>query len=274
MTTLGSERERGGELGYGGAVVAITGAASGIGEATAELLGALGAEVIGLDIATPRAQVPLSRFIQFDLRDETSIARAAESVGTSLDSLFHCAGQPQTAPGLDVLLTGFVGPRLLSELLLPSLVPGGSITHVASTAAYAWTSQLEQIRQLLAQPTFDAAAEWCQAHLGTDGENYALAKGAVSAYTADRSHALARNGLRINCVSPGPTETPMTEAFRQSEPDYMNRLPLPMGRMAAPEEQAWAFAFMGSPRASFITGSTIYVDGGYVAALTMGHVTR
>ena len=40
------------------------------------------------------------------------------------------------------------------------------------------------------------------------------------------------------------------------------------------EEQAWGFAFLGSPRASFVTGSTLYVDGGYVAALTMGHVTR
>jgi NAD(P)-dependent dehydrogenase (short-subunit alcohol dehydrogenase family) len=265
MTTTGDE------LGYRGSVVAVTGVASGIGEATARLLGELGAEVIGLDITAPR--VALRRFIQFDLCDEASITRAAQSVGP-LNALFHCAGLPQTAPGLDVLLTGFVGPRALSEQLLASLGPGGSITHVASTAAYAWSSQLAQIRQLLAQPTFSAAAQWCGAHLGSDGENYALAKGAVSAYVADRSFALAREGVRINCVSPGPTETPMTEAFRLREPDYMHRLPLPMGRMAAPEEQAWVFAFLGSRRASFVTGSTIYGDGGYVAALTMGHVTR
>jgi NAD(P)-dependent dehydrogenase (short-subunit alcohol dehydrogenase family) len=263
---------RGQELGYQGTAVAVTGVASGIGEATARLLGELGAEVIGLDIADP--QVPLSRFIQFDLCDEASIARAAQSVGSELNALFHCAGQPQTSPGLDVLLTGFVGPRELTEQLLPSLGPGGSITCVASTAAYAWPSQLERIRQLLEQPTFGEAAQWCRTHIGTDGENYALAKGAVSAYTADKSFTLAREGLRINCVSPGPTETPMTEEFRKNEPDYMNRLPLPMGRMASPDEQAWIFAFMGSPRASFVTGSTIYVDGGYVAALTMGHVTR
>jgi NAD(P)-dependent dehydrogenase (short-subunit alcohol dehydrogenase family) len=263
---------RGDELGYQGTAVAVTGVASGIGEATARLLGELGADVIGLDIAEPR--VTLSRFIQFDLCDEDSIARAVQSVGPELNALFHCAGQPQTAPGLDVLLTGFVGPRELTERLLPTLGPGGSVTCVASTAGYAWSSQLERIRLLLAQPSFAEAATWCRAHLGTDGENYALAKGAVSAYTADRSFALARQGLRINCVSPGPTETPMTEEFRQNEPDYMNRLPLPMGRMASPEEQAWVFAFLGSPRASFVTGSTVYVDGGYVAALTMGHVTR
>jgi NAD(P)-dependent dehydrogenase (short-subunit alcohol dehydrogenase family) len=266
------------ELGYQGKVVAVTGVASGIGEATARLLGELGAEVIGLDIAQPK--VTLNRFIQFDLCDEDSIARAADSVGPELDALIHCAGQPQTSPGLDVLLTGFIGPRELTERLLPRLGSGGaggsggSVTCVASTAAYAWQSQLERIRPLLAQPTYAEASAWCRDHLGTDGENYALAKGAVSAYSADRSYALARQGIRINCVSPGPTETPMTEEFRKNEPDYMNRLPLPMGRMASPEEQAWAFVFLSSPRASFVTGSTLYVDGGYVAALTMGHVTR
>lgn len=271
MTRTGTTTS-GHELGYHGASVAVTGVASGIGEATARLLGELGADVIGLDIATPR--VDLRRFIQFDLRDEDSIVHAAASVGTPLDALFHCAGQPQTAPGLDVLLTGFVGLRELTERLCPSLTAGGSITCVASTAAYAWQSQLDRIRLLLDQPTFAAAAAWCRGNIGTDGDNYALAKGAVSAYTAERSFALAREGIRINCISPGPTETPMTEAFRMSEPDYMKRLPLPMGRMAAPEEQAWGFAFLGSPRASFVTGSTLYVDGGYVAALTMGHVTR
>ncbi len=153
------------ELGYDGMSVAITGVASGIGEATARLLGELGADVIGLDIATP--QVHLHRFIPFDLRDEDSIARAATSVGTSLDALFHCAGQPQTAPGLDVLLTGFVGLRELTERLRPSLMAGGSITCVASTAAYAWPSQLERIRLLLDQPTYAAAAAWCRANIGT-----------------------------------------------------------------------------------------------------------
>jgi NAD(P)-dependent dehydrogenase (short-subunit alcohol dehydrogenase family) len=266
MTTTGHE------LGYQGRSVAVTGVASGIGEATARLLGELGAEVVGLDIVA--AAVPLDRFIPFDLRDEESIAHAATAVGPRLDALFHCAGQPQTAPGLDVLLTGFVGLRELTERLRPALQSGGAVTCVASTAAYAWQSQLERIRLLLAQPTFAQAAEWCRNNIGTDGENYALAKGAVSAYTAERSFAWAREGVRINCVSPGPTETPMTEEFRKSEPDYMNRLPMPMGRMAAPEEQAWVFAFLGSPRASFVTGSTVYVDGGYVAALTMGHVTR
>ena len=266
MTTTGHE------LGYRGMSVAVTGVASGIGEATARLLGELGADVIGLDIATP--QVDLRRFIPFDLHDEDSIAHAAASVGTPLGALFHSAGRPQTAPGLDVLLTGFVGLRELTERLRPSLTAGGSITCVASTAAYAWQAQLERIRLLLDQPTFSAAVAWCRGNLGTDGENYALAKGAVSAYTAERSLALAREGIRINCISPGPTETPMTEAFRHSEPDYMNRLPLPMGRMAAPQEQAWGFAFLGSPRASFVTGSTLYVDGGYVATLTMGQLKR
>jgi NAD(P)-dependent dehydrogenase (short-subunit alcohol dehydrogenase family) len=260
------------DLGYEGKTVAVTGAASGIGEATATLLGDLGARVIGLDRHPPRR--PMARFVSFDLCDETSIADAAEEVGDPLDGLVHCAGLPQTAPGLDVYLAGFVGPRELTRSLLDRLGAGGAVTHVASTAAYAWRDNLPFISELLAQATYAGARDWCAANLGPPAQNYAVAKGAVSAFVAESSHELAGRGVRINCVSPGPTETPMTEAFRRTNPDDMARLALPMGRSAQPEEQAWVFAFLTSPRASFVTGSTLYVDGGYVAALTSGHITR
>ncbi len=260
------------ELGYEGKTVAVTGAASGIGEATATLLGALGARVIGLDRNRPAR--PVDRFVEVDLCDEPSIKRAAAEIGDPLDGLIHCAGLPQTAPGLDVYLAGFVGPRELTRLLLDRLGASAAVTHVASTAAYAWRDNLTTIAELLAQPTYAAARDWCIANLGPPGQNYAQAKGAVSAFVAESSLELAQRGLRINCVSPGPTETPMTEGFRRSNPEDMARLALPMGRTAQPEEQAWVFAFLTSPRASFVTGSTVYVDGGYIAALRAGQITR
>lgn len=260
------------DLGYGGKRVAVTGVSSGIGEATARLLGELGASVTGLDVNPPR--VDLANFVAFDLCDGPSIAEAAATIEGPLDVLIHCAGLPQTAPGLDVFLSGFVGPRELTERLLPHMAPGGAVVCVASTAGYSWPSRVELLRELLATSGFDEARAWCSEHLGTDGENYALTKGAVSAYAADRSFTLGRAGIRINCVSPGPTETPMTEAFRRAHPELMDRLALPLGRTARPDEQAWVFAFLGSDRASFVTGSTVYVDGGYVAALTMGNALR
>jgi len=96
----------------------------------------------------------------------------------------------------------------------------------------------------------------------------------VILYTARRAVELAPRGVRINCVAPGPTLTPMTEQFRRDVPGYMERLPLPMGRMADATEQAWVLAFLGSRRASFVTGTTVYVDGGFVAGLTTGMLSR
>lgn len=263
------------ELGFGGKTVAITGVASGMGEATAKLLGDLGATVIGLDRNEPSVEV--DRFVRFDLCDEASVAAAAQAVSvatTRLDALVHCAGLPQTAPGIDVFLSGFVGPRELTERLVPNLGPGSAVVCVASTAAHAWASRLDELRPLLDTSGFAEARAWCEAHLGPDADNYARAKGAVCAYVVERSTDLAAAGIRINCLCPGQTETPMTAAFRRAHPEVMARLVVPIGHTAQPEEQAWVFAFLASPRASFVTGSVLYVDGGHVAALTSGRITR
>jgi NAD(P)-dependent dehydrogenase (short-subunit alcohol dehydrogenase family) len=248
----------------------VTGAASGIGAATAALLSQLGAEVVGVD----RNQAPTASFVPVDLCDPASIRRAAAELGDGVDVLIHCAGLPQTAPGLDVLLAGFVGPRQLTELLLPGMPAGSAVVCVASTAAYRWVEHLPALTELVGTPGFEEARAWCAEHLGTDGQNYALAKGAMITYAARRAVELAPSGVRVNCVAPGPTDTPMTAQFRRDVPAHMERIPLPMGRMAEPEEQAWVFAFLASPRASFVTGSTVFVDGGFVAGLTTGLIGR
>jgi len=250
--------------------VVVTGAASGIGAATAVLLARLGADVVGVD----RNRAATASFVSVELCDSGSIGRAAGEIGDGVDALIHCAGLPQTAPGLDVLLAGFVGPRQLTELLLPSMAAGSSVVCVASTVAYRWVEHLPALTELVGTAGFEEARDWCAAHLGSDGHNYALAKEAVITYAARRAVELAPSGVRVNCVAPGPTDTPMTARFRRDVPGHMEGIALPMGRMARPEEQAWVFAFLASPRASFVTGSTVFVDGGFVAGLTTGLISR
>jgi NAD(P)-dependent dehydrogenase (short-subunit alcohol dehydrogenase family) len=252
--------------------VVVTGAASGIGEATAQLLGELGAEVVGLDRNRP--SVGVAQAVTVDLRDADSIAEAIAPIGEPVDGVFNCAGLPQTEPGIDVMLAGFIGPRELTARLLPAMPRGSAVVSVASTAAYRWREHVAVLDEFVATAGFEEAAAWGRAHLGSDGVNYALTKGAVIVYTARRAVELAPKGVRVNCVAPGPTDTPMTAQFSRDVPGHMERIPLPMGRMADAREQAWALAFLGSPCASFITGVTLFVDGGLVAGLETGLLQR
>lgn len=236
------------------------------------LLGELGAEVVGLDRNPPRA--PLAEAITVDLRDAGSIAAAVAAIGGPVDGVFNCAGLPQTEPGIDVLLAGFIGPRELTERLLPSMPAGSAVVSVSSTAGYRWQDDLATLEELVTTPGFSAASDWAAAHVGADAANYALTKGAVILYTARRAVELAPRGVRVNCVAPGPTDTPMTAQFDRDVPGHMARIPLPMGRMGTAREQASALAFLGSASASFITGTTLFVDGGLVAGMTTGLIRR
>src|SRR5260370_788454 len=121
-------------LGYAGRHVVVTGAASGMGAATATILTNLGARVTALDVR-PTA-VPVDRVLEVDLCDRTSIERAAESVEGPVDGYFGCAGLPgRPFSGLDLMLVNFVGGRHLVYLVLPKIPTGGRIAAVTSTSA-------------------------------------------------------------------------------------------------------------------------------------------
>src|SRR5260370_23663287 len=101
-----------------------------MGQAPAAELADLGAEVIGLDIKAP--SVAVKEFVETDLSDPASIEAAAAHIagGGALDALFNCAGLPNTFPGQQVMLVNFVGPRHLTEQLIPHLRPGGAIARI------------------------------------------------------------------------------------------------------------------------------------------------
>jgi NAD(P)-dependent dehydrogenase (short-subunit alcohol dehydrogenase family) len=259
-------------LQYEGKRVIVTGAASGMGAATAEILVELGAEVHAIDIKKPEV-AGLASFSQVDLRDPAQIEDAVAKIGKIVNGLFNCAGLPNTFPGLDVMLVNFCGLRAVTEAVVPLMIEGSAIASIASSAGIGWMQNMGVLFELLATPDFAAAKSWCEAHPKELQNAYGFSKEAINAYTAQRSFTLAPEGIRINCVNPGPTDTPMMPEFERAVgKKYMDDFPVPLGRHAVAEEQAWPMVFLNSPRSSFVTGLQFDADGGFKGGMFTGQI--
>lgn len=259
-------------LQYSGKRVIVSGAASGMGAATAQILVDLGAEVHAVDIKKPDV-TGLASYTECDLRDPEQIRAAVGRIGKVVNALFNCAGLPNTFPNLDVMLVNFCGLRELTERVLPNMVEGAAVASIASTAGIGWLQNIQTLMPLVLSPDFESARAWCEQHPKELANAYGLSKEAINAYTAHRSVALARQGIRINCLNPGPTDTPMMPEFEKAVGKrYMDEFPVPIGRHAVADEQAWPLVFLNSPRASYVTGQQFDADGGFKAGLFTGQI--
>jgi NAD(P)-dependent dehydrogenase (short-subunit alcohol dehydrogenase family) len=238
-----------------GKVCVITGAAGGIGTATAAAFKAEGATVVGVDLREEIEGVDLA--LACDVADEEAVrgmyARARGEFGR-VDVLFNNAG---ISPDDDVsvLDTSLEAWQRVQDVNLRSVflcckhgIPhlldagGGSVINTASFVAVmgAATSQI----------------------------SYTASKGAVLSLSRELGVEFARRGVRVNALCPGPVDTPLLRELYAADPAQAARrlIHVPMGRFAHAREIASAAVFLASDESSYVTASTFMVDGGISGA--------
>ena len=240
-----------------GKVCVITGAAGGIGAATAAAFEREGARVVGVDLLEHDVG-ELS--LQGDVTDEESVAATYLQVRDELgriDVLFNNAGigPPEDASVLDTTLevwervqaTNLRSVFLCCKHGIPHLLENGSGGSVINTASFV---------------ALMGAA--------TPQISYTASKGGVLALSRELGVEFAKRGLRVNALCPGPVDTPLLREMFAKDPEKAARrmVHVPMGRFGRAEEIANAALFLASDEASFVNAAAFVVDGGISGAYT------
>jgi NAD(P)-dependent dehydrogenase (short-subunit alcohol dehydrogenase family) len=234
-------------------VCLVTGAASGIGEATTSRFAAEGATVIATDLSVvhPRQEGSVHWRHQ-DVRDlEAWQAIVAETVGDHgrIDVLFNCAG----------LVGSYLG---ITDI---DLADWDAIVAVNMTGVfYGMRTVVPVMQRQGAGSIINMSSIW--GVLGASGvAAYQASKGAVTVMTRNAAMTYAKDGIRVNSLHPGLITTPMTMA---QDPALSQALVdiTPLGRAGRPEEVAAVAAFLASDESSYVTGSQLMVDGGLATA--------
>jgi NAD(P)-dependent dehydrogenase (short-subunit alcohol dehydrogenase family) len=262
------------DFGYENArVVVAGGGGGGMGASVVEQLGGLGAEIHVLDLKEPPVEV--ARHHAVDLRDPDAVAGVIEGIGGPIHALFNCQGigGPQFAD-VDVMLVNFLSHRHLAYLCAPHMTEGGAICGTSSVAGVRWAEQIERWKPLAATASFAEGKAWIEAHPDDIAGGYVASKEAIIIWTKLAAFDFARQGIRVNCISPGTTRTPMTRGLEETPGvgNDANFAAVGMGRWAEAVEQAWPMIFLNSALASYVTGENIDVDGGTVAGLAVGRI--
>lgn len=237
--------------------VLLTGGASGIGRATALMLAGEGARVLLCDMNRQGAEETIGmaagiEFIPLELTDGESIDACAKDAlaraGGKIDVLVSVAGWDRTQPFVEatqefvdkVMRINLLGPLRLTRAVFPAMITagGGKIVFVSSDAG----------------------------RVGSLGETpYSAAKAGLIGLTKSLAREGARHKITVNCVCPGPTDTPLFHANPERMRDALLRA-IPFRRLAKAEDIAGAVLYFAGPTSDYVTGQILSVSGGLTMA--------
>ena len=254
-------------------VVVSGGGGAGMGAAAVEGLVELGAEVHVLDLKDPPVDVASHQVV--DLREPEAVAAAIEKIGGNINSLFNCAGLPGPPfSDIDTMLVNFAAPRHLTQCVVPYMTDGGAICSISSTAGSGYLLNIQKWLPLAKTADYGEAKAWIESHPEEIASGYVPSKEALIIWTMDAAMDFAAQGIRLNCISPGPTDTPMMPAFEDFAGGgaVIDLFAQGLGRRSTPAEQGWPMIFLNSDAASYIAGENVNTDGGTVSAMTTGRL--
>lgn len=241
----------------------ITGAASGIGLATARALRAAGHRITAIDRNDPGAAADLWLPVDLD-----APGARIDGLDGPVDVLVNAAGLPPRAGDEALILrVNFLALRRITAQIIPLMRSDGAIVNIASKAGGRWRENIAQVGRLMAQPD----TTWLDDFVAVEGIDpvraYDLSKEAVIAWSKAMTGPLIDKGLRMNCVSPAAVETPILGDFTAAFGARATRGIALTRRAGLPEEIAAVIAWLASPAAGWVRGCNIEADGGLSAQL-------
>jgi len=248
----------------------VTGAASGMGRATAEVMQAAGWSLLLVDLDAGRLEAVGAELrgsgavdlLAGDLTDATFIAQLSGKLAECrISAAVHCAG---ISPGMGnpsrILEVNLAASIALVDSLVDVIADGASVVLFASTAGHMIAGTFDQqIAEAITRRDLAPLQD-----LATGPEiAYAISKRGVQLLVRNRALNFGKRNMRINSVSPGIIDTPMSRGEMTQQPlmkTIIEKSPLP--RLALPREVATVATFLCGPDATFVTGTDILVDGG------------
>lgn len=263
------------EFNYKDKICVVTGASSGIGYATTNLLKNMGAKIYALDINP--INLDGLEFIQTDLNKKESIDLAFTKIPKHIDCFFGVAGVSGVKTNYyDTFTINYIANKYITEAYLKSrMTVGGAIAYVTSVAGSYWDKYAKEYQDFTKAKTWEEMTALLheQAKPDTIGMMaYPFSKRAMNHYTSEMAIELGQKGIRVNALLPASTDTGMKDEFELEaggEEELLSETGIAR-RLATSEEMAKPLIFLNSDWASYISGTLLTVDYANQALIKLG----